>query len=193
MRELARRSSVSAAQISRIEAGEVREPSVSTLVDLARGLERNPRPLLIVAGRMNRTEALAVLRPMFRPRVGETYDLNVDSELVEEWEFRGREAALAHARAVIDDPDATLERLQELAAEVFLTTDTEETEWADSWLEGLARTGQPDIDELIGCFAELDPARRAKVLEYAREQRELATRTRDREPPSDTKKRKEDQ
>ena len=50
IRELARQAGVSAAQISRIEAGAVDQPSIDTLVGIARALDRNPKPLLIVSG-----------------------------------------------------------------------------------------------------------------------------------------------
>ena len=50
MRELARRSGLSAAQISRIEAGEVERPVAETLVRLAKALGRDAQLLLVFAG-----------------------------------------------------------------------------------------------------------------------------------------------
>src|SRR5437868_1806794 len=46
MRGLARRSGLSAAQVSRIEAGEVERPAAETLVKLAKALDRDAQLLL---------------------------------------------------------------------------------------------------------------------------------------------------
>jgi transcriptional regulator with XRE-family HTH domain len=61
MRELARRSQLSAAQISRLESGEISTPSVETLTQIANALGRNPEFLLIVAGRIQREDALHII------------------------------------------------------------------------------------------------------------------------------------
>ena len=45
VRELSRRSGVAAPQISRLERGEVKKPTVETLVSLARAFEGNPARL----------------------------------------------------------------------------------------------------------------------------------------------------
>ncbi len=52
MRELARRSGLSAAQISRVESGDILEPAIETLGKLADGLDRDGRWLLVGLGRM---------------------------------------------------------------------------------------------------------------------------------------------
>src|SRR5690349_1789553 len=75
VRELSRRSGVAAPQISRLERGEVKKPTVETLVSLARGLDWNPIPLLILAGYVEIDEARARLREYFVE----------GSELIEEW------------------------------------------------------------------------------------------------------------
>jgi transcriptional regulator with XRE-family HTH domain len=64
MRELARRSGLSAAQISRIESGDVERPSDETLVKLATALERDPRALLIAVRPIRTREGAAVVRQM---------------------------------------------------------------------------------------------------------------------------------
>lgn len=62
LRELARRSGVSAGQISRIESGEVERPSRATLTSLATGLGRSPVPLLYLAGHLDDDELRHHLR-----------------------------------------------------------------------------------------------------------------------------------
>jgi transcriptional regulator with XRE-family HTH domain len=61
MRELARRSGLSAAQISRIEAGSVEAPTIETLNRLSRALERDPQLLFVALGRVDDDEAASYL------------------------------------------------------------------------------------------------------------------------------------
>jgi transcriptional regulator with XRE-family HTH domain len=62
MRGLARRSGLSAAQISRIEAGEVERPAAETLVRLAKALDRDAQILLVFAGHIRGARARQLLR-----------------------------------------------------------------------------------------------------------------------------------
>jgi transcriptional regulator with XRE-family HTH domain len=62
MRGLARRSGLSAAQISRIEAGEVERPVAETLVKLAKALDRDAQLLLVFAGHIRGARARRLLR-----------------------------------------------------------------------------------------------------------------------------------
>src|SRR2546426_6295360 len=62
MRGLARRSGLSAAQISRIEAGEVEQPVAETLVKLAKALDRDAQLLLVFAGHIAGAKARQLLR-----------------------------------------------------------------------------------------------------------------------------------
>ena len=62
MRGLARRSGLSAAQISRIEAGEVERPAAETLVKLAKALDRDAQLLLVFAGYIGGARARRLLR-----------------------------------------------------------------------------------------------------------------------------------
>lgn len=65
MRELARRSGLSPAQVSRIEAGEVDRPSTETLRLLADALDKSPQLLLAALGRLPESEAFnAVFLPL---------------------------------------------------------------------------------------------------------------------------------
>src|SRR5438552_15648349 len=62
MRGLARRSGLSAAQISRIEAGEVERPAAETLVKVAKALDRDAQLLLVFAGHIRGARARQLLR-----------------------------------------------------------------------------------------------------------------------------------
>ena len=61
MRGLARRSGLSAAQVSRIEAGEVERPVAETLVKLAKALDRDAQLLLVFAGHIRGARARQLL------------------------------------------------------------------------------------------------------------------------------------
>jgi transcriptional regulator with XRE-family HTH domain len=56
LRELARRSGVSAGQLSRIEAGEVEQPTIGTLTAIADAFGRPVEPLLIATGHLDSDE-----------------------------------------------------------------------------------------------------------------------------------------
>lgn len=173
IRELGRRAGVSAAQISRIEAGAVEQPSVDTLIAIARALDRNPKPLLVASGHIPAAEAQAILAPMFREHAGETYDPDVDSEIVDVWS-EGWQTKLAGARALLAQEEPDPEQLRQLAGEVFLTAETEETLWWDSWLGPLLQTDEDaGLRQLAERWRVLSPQRREKVLDYAQEQVEL--------------------
>ena len=62
MRGLARRSGLSAAQVSRIEAGEVERPVAETLVKLAKALDRDAQLLLVFAGHIRGARARQLVR-----------------------------------------------------------------------------------------------------------------------------------
>src|SRR5713226_2180121 len=62
MRGLARRSGLSVAQVSRIEAGEVERPVAETVVKLAKALDRDAQLLLVFAGHIRGARARQLLR-----------------------------------------------------------------------------------------------------------------------------------
>lgn len=179
MRELGRRAGISAAQISRIESGEVDQPSLDTLVEIARALDRNPMPLLIVAGYVKTGEARPLLSEMFRENQEAEYDPAVDSELVEVWRYYGQDDEIEKARALLADPESTGDAIRELAAEVFYTAETDETLWG-SWLAAVTGdTPGPEIQLLMSHWRALTPARRLRVLEFAADQAALSGHDRD--------------
>ena len=57
LRELSRRSGISAGQLSRIEGGETARPSEDTLRAIAAALGADPAPLLYLAGHISEEEA----------------------------------------------------------------------------------------------------------------------------------------
>ncbi len=178
MRELARRGDVSAAQISRIEAGDVERPSVDTLISIAHALDRNPRPLLIASGHIGGEEAKALLRHYFRPHVGTEYDPDVDSELVEVW-LDGWRDKIEEARRLLENAASSDEDVRRLAVDVFQTAETAETLWSDSWIEELRdRTEDEDLRHLVVLWQGLPAPRRTKVLDYLADQAALGRRER---------------
>src|SRR4051794_20092543 len=66
VRELSRRADVSHTQIGRIESGAITAPSRETLIALCRALQRNPRPLMVLAHHLDTDAARNELAPMFR-------------------------------------------------------------------------------------------------------------------------------
>ena len=103
VRQMAKRAGVSAATLSRIEADQVRKPSHDILVALARALNRNPLPLLILAGHLDANEARGALAPLFRE----------GAELPEEWAEWAR-YDLNTVRRLLREADTPIEFLQRL-------------------------------------------------------------------------------
>jgi transcriptional regulator with XRE-family HTH domain len=163
IRQLAKRAGVSAAQISRIEASQVLKPSREILVALGRALNRNPLPLLILAGHVTGADAQAALRPLFR----------AGAELPEEW---GEWASwpLDVVRHRLQQPEATDDEIRQIAADVFRVQESDETLWDDSYALALARgSDAAELHELMGIWHYI-AGRRAQLLEYGRSLRRLA-------------------
>jgi transcriptional regulator with XRE-family HTH domain len=118
MRELARRSGLSAAQISRIEAGEVERPVAETLVRLAKALGRDAQLLLVFAGHIRGARAQQLLRQAIEvvPEPSRAEHASARSRLDAESERERRlRDELADAERVLtavqQDLDATRERV----------------------------------------------------------------------------------
>jgi transcriptional regulator with XRE-family HTH domain len=113
MRGLARRSGLSAAQISRIEAGEVERPVAETLVKLAKALDRDAQLLLVFAGHIRGARARQLLQQAIEalpePGRAEHADALARLEAEAEREHRLREElseaerALAKAQQDLDE------------------------------------------------------------------------------------------
>jgi len=113
MRGLARRSGLSAAQVSRIEAGEVERPVAETLVKLAKALDRDAQLLLVFAGHIRGARARQLLREAIEavPEPGRAEHADalarLEAEAERERRLRGEladaEAALAEAERELDE------------------------------------------------------------------------------------------
>ena len=161
IRELGRRAGVSAAQVSRIESGEAKKPAVETLVAVARALDCNPVPLMIVAGHVGAEEARERLR----------HFMAQDSEFAAEWIAAGDSEELDAMRAVVETTTSTESEIVAVAARVFLTAETEETLWHDAYLSLPTQgEGVEDLRELVAAWPTIDAARRVRVLDFARDQ-----------------------
>jgi len=118
MRALARRSGLSAAQISRIEAGEVERPVAETLVKLAKALDRDAQLLLVFGGHISGARARQLLREAIEalpePGRAEHAEALARLEAEDEREQRLREelaeAERALAKAQQDLDEARFER-----------------------------------------------------------------------------------
>jgi transcriptional regulator with XRE-family HTH domain len=164
IRELARRAGVSAAQVSRIESGHVRKPSREIIVALAHALNRNPLPLVILAGHLDDDEARSALAPLFRD----------GAELPDEW---GDWAThdLGEVRRLLTAPDPpSADRLRAIAADVFSVEETDETLWDDSYALAMARgEDAAELQDLMNIWRYIGRHRR-ELLEYGRSLRRLA-------------------
>jgi transcriptional regulator with XRE-family HTH domain len=143
MRGLARRSGLSAAQISRIEAGEVERPAAETLVKLAKALDRDAQLLLVFAGHIRGARARQLLRQAIEalPEPGRAEQTDALARLAAEDEREQRlreelaeaERALATARHAAGEQVATepLREAQERLREVGMLAQRRAVEVAE--------------------------------------------------------------
>lgn len=161
IRELGRVAGISHTQLGRIESGKVQTPSKEMLATIAKALDRNPLPLLILGGHLSDEEARIALEPMFRD----------GAELPEEW-GEWASVSLGEARDVLRTPSADDHELRRLAADVFSVAETDETLWDESHTLLLAQ-GDPDLLRLAGIWRFVRGARRKQLLAYAETLRQL--------------------
>lgn len=162
VRQLAKRAGVSAAQLSRIENDAVKKPSHEILVALARALNRNPLPLLILAGHVDGEQARAALAPLFRH----------GAELPEAW--GDARFDIETVRALLSDADTGEDDLHAIAADVFHVQETDETLWDDSYQLAMARgESAAELRELMSIWRYIHGYRH-ELLEYGRALRRLA-------------------
>lgn len=159
MRRLAADAGLSAAQISRLESGQVHQPAAETLVAIGRALSLNPMPLLILAGHIPGDEARAWLLNVIQP----------GSEVYIDWEG-ANPLSVIDARRVLQDPDSSPEKIHHLAFDLFVGEPMVETEWEPSLaLLGVAGT-DPLVRTLIGLIGQLTPERRKGLVAFAEDQ-----------------------
>jgi transcriptional regulator with XRE-family HTH domain len=155
--ELARQAGLSPSQVSRIENGKLRKPSREILVALGRALDRNPLPLLILAGHLSDPEAQTELRDFFRD----------GAEAPQEWGDWTR-LPLEAVRQVITESKPDPDHLRAIAADLFAIQETVETMWHDSY--ALIAASSPTGDQLrmfAAVLRELSPEDRDQVLAHA--------------------------
>lgn len=161
-RKLAVLSSVSQAQISRLENGIVLKPSREILIALARALDRNPVPLLVLAGHLSGRESQQALAYFFGP----------EKEVPLEWG--------PWASYPLDEVRASLagapqdEVLTAVAADIFLL-DVPEMDWDEIHNLTAARGEQGERFRLLmEIWAAVGDRGRDQLLEYGRTLKQLS-------------------
>jgi transcriptional regulator with XRE-family HTH domain len=153
MRGLARRSGLSAAQVSRIEAGEVERPAAETLVKLAKALDRDAQLLLVFAGHIRGARARQLLREAIEalpePGRAEHADGLARLEAEDEREQRLREELADAERALVK----AQQDLDEARSEAAETRQRKRLLEAREWLREVGTLAQ-------GCAVEVAQKRR---------------------------------
>jgi transcriptional regulator with XRE-family HTH domain len=170
MRGLARRSGLSPAQISRIEASEVERPAAETLVKLAKALDRDAQLLLVFAGHIRGARARQLLQQAIEalpePGRAEHADALARLEAEDEREHRLREeladAERALARAQQDLDEARLE-----AAETKRTKRRPAAHVRLRQLAMLAQDSAVEVAQKRRQFEQLDDAQSEEVCAFA--------------------------
>jgi transcriptional regulator with XRE-family HTH domain len=159
MRQLAAKSGLSPAQISRIESGQVQQPAPATLVALARALWLNPMPLLILAGHIPDDEARNWIKNVLEP----------GTEVYLDWHGHNPLSVIA-ARRTVEDENAPQEEIHRLAFDLFVGEPMVETEWDSSMaMLGVTETDS-DQRQLVNLFAQLTAERRERTLANIKDQ-----------------------
>jgi transcriptional regulator with XRE-family HTH domain len=170
MRGLARRSGLSAAQISRIEAGEVERPVAETLVKLAKALDRDAQLLLVFAGHIRGARARQLLRQAIEalpePGKAEHADALGRLEAEDEREHRLREE-LADAERALAKAQKDLDEARSEAAE---TKQTKRLPEAREWLREVGTLAQGcavAVAQKRRQLEQLDDAQSEEVCAFA--------------------------
>lgn len=157
LNELARRAGVSPSQLSRIETGKLRKPSRAILVAISRALNRNPIPLLVLAGHFSGQTAQIELRDFFRAGAEAPAEWG-------DWTSLGLDAALRALNSDSPDDDA----LRLIAADLFAIEETAETMWHDAFALTVATgTGADELRRFAAALRELSANDRAQLLAHA--------------------------
>ena len=170
MRGLARRSGLSAAQISRIEAGEVERPAAETLVRLAKALDRDAQILLVFAGHIRGARARQLLREAIEalpePGRAEQADALARLEAEDEREHRLREE-LADAEGALANAQRDLDEARFEAADTKRTTRLPEAHERLRELGMLAQGSAVEVAQKRRQFEQLDDAQSEEVCAFA--------------------------
>ena len=170
MRGLARRSGLSAAQISRIEAGEVERPAAETLVRLAKALDRDAQLLLVFAGHIRGARARQLLRQAIEalpePGRAEQADALARLEAEDEREHRLREE-LADAERALAKAQQDLDEARFEAAGSKRTKRLPEAQERLRELGMLAQGCAVEVAQKRRQFEQLDDAQSEEVCAFA--------------------------
>jgi transcriptional regulator with XRE-family HTH domain len=170
MRGLARRSGLSAAQVSRIESGEVERPVAETLVKLAKALDRDAQLLLVFAGHIRGARARQLLRQAIEalpePGRSEQADALARLEAEGEREQRLREE-LADAEAALAQAQHDLDKARFGAAETKRTKRLPEAHERLREVGMRARRSAVEVAEKRRQFERLDVAPSEEVCALA--------------------------
>jgi transcriptional regulator with XRE-family HTH domain len=168
MRGLARRSGLSAAQICRIEAGEVERPVAETLVKLAKALDRDAQLLLVFAGHIRGARARQLLREAIEalpePGRAEHADAFARLEAEDERERRLREE-LAEAERALAKAQQDLDE-----ARFEVANRTKRLPEAHEWLREVGMLAQGcaiEVAERRREFEQLDDAQSEEDCAFA--------------------------
>jgi transcriptional regulator with XRE-family HTH domain len=170
MRGLARRSGLSAAQVSRIEAGEVERPAAETLVRLAKALDRDAQLLLVFAGHIRGARARRLLREAIEalpePGRAEQADALARLEAEDERERRLREE-LADAERALAKGQRDLEEARLEVADSKRTKRLPEAQERLRELGMLAQGCAVEVAQKRRQFEQLDDAQSEEVCAFA--------------------------
>jgi transcriptional regulator with XRE-family HTH domain len=169
MRGLARRSGLSAAQISRIEAGEVEQPAAETLVRLAKALNRDAQLLLVFAGHIRGARARQLLRQAIEalpePGRAEQADALARLEAEDEREHRLGEE-LADAERALAKSQLDLDEARSEVADKRTKRLPEAHEWLRE-VGVLAQACAVEVAQKRRQFEQLDDAQSEEVCTFA--------------------------
>jgi transcriptional regulator with XRE-family HTH domain len=170
MRGLARRSGLSAAQVSRIEAGEVERPAAETLVKLAKALDRDAQLLLVFAGHIRGARARQLLRQAIEalpePGRAEHADALARLEAEDEREQRLREELADTERALAK----AQQDLDEARSEAAETKQIKRLPEAREWLREVGTLAQDcavEVAQKRRQLEQLDDAQSEEVCAFA--------------------------
>jgi transcriptional regulator with XRE-family HTH domain len=170
MRGLARRSGLSAAQVSRIEAGEVERPAAETLVRLAKALDRDAQLLLVFAGHIRGARARRLLREAIEalpePGRAEQADALARLEAEDGREHRLRDE-LAEAERALAKAQKDLDEARLAAADSKRTKRLPEAQERLRELGMLAHGCAVEVAQKRRRFEQLDDAQSEEVCAFA--------------------------
>jgi len=170
MRGLARRSGLSAAQISRIEAGEVERPAAETLVRLAKALDRDAQLLLVFAGHIRGARARQLLREAIEalpePGKAEQADALARLEAEDEREQRLREE-LADAERALAKAQQDLDEARFEVADTKRTKRLPEAHQRSREVGMLVQGCAVEVTQKRRQFEQLDDAQSEEVCTFA--------------------------